>query len=60
MSLLTYERKNLHTKVNTWLGTCFLLVVALWAGLFMWKVATGENAIVQAFNNAVEKHTELP
>ncbi len=60
MMLLSYQRKHLRAYVNTWLGTALLVTVALWAGLFMWNAATGENAIVQAFNAAVAKHTELP
>ncbi len=60
MIFLTYERKTLRARVNTWLGTCFLVTVALWAALFMWNAATGENAIVQAFTTVIQQRTELP
>lgn len=56
---LTHQRKTLKARVNTWLGTALLVSVALWAGLFMWQAATGENAIVQAFSRVVEQRTVL-
>lgn len=58
--LLTYQRKTLHARINTWLGTALLSAVALWAGVFIWAAATGENAIVQAFSKVVQERTVLP
>lgn len=57
--MLKYQRITLHARVNTWIGTAFLATVGLWAGLFMWNVATGENAVVQAFTSVVQQRTVL-
>ena len=59
MMFLTYQRKTLRARINTWLGTALLASVALWAGLVIWNAATGENAIVQAFTTVVEQRTAL-
>jgi hypothetical protein len=55
-----YQRKTLHSRVNTWLGTLLLCAVALWAGSTIWHAATGTNVIVQAFSELVEDRTTLP
>ena len=57
---LSYQNKTLHARVNTWLGTALLVTVGLWAGLVMWQVATGGNAVVQAFTKLVQQRTVLP
>jgi len=59
MMFLTYQRKTLRARINTWLGTGLLVVVGLWAGLLIWQTATGHNAIVQAFTKVVEQRTVL-
>jgi hypothetical protein len=59
MMMLTYQRNMLKAHVRTWIGTLFLVSVALWAGLTIWQAATGENAIVKAFSKAVERQTLL-
>jgi len=56
---LTYQKKTLRARINTWLGTVLLASVALWAGLVIWNAATGENAIVKAFTKVVEQRTVL-
>ena len=57
--LLKYQRITLHARVNTWLGTALLVAVACWAGSTIWNVATGNNAIIQAFEGLVEERTQL-
>ena len=57
--MLTYQRKMLRVRVNTWLGATLLAVVGLWAGLTLWHAATGTNAIVKAFTLLVEERATL-
>lgn len=57
--MLKYQRLTLHARVNTWLGTAFLMSVALWAGMVMWQASTGQNAFVQAFSTVVQDRTVL-
>lgn len=59
MMLLTYQRRMLRAKVNTWLGSLLIASVALWAGLLMWEAATGENALIQAFSKATEQRMHV-
>jgi len=59
MMFLTYQRKILRTRVNTWIGSALLATVALWAGLAIWHTATGESALVQAFAKVIEQRTVL-
>jgi 4-hydroxybenzoate polyprenyltransferase len=55
--MLTYERNVLKAKVNTLLGSLLLGCVALWAAIFIWHAATGENFVVNAFAAVIYKET---
>ena len=46
-------------RVNSWLGTLFLGSCALWAALFVWNVAAGNNPLDHAIAAAIEHEMSL-
>lgn len=53
--MLVSERNLLRERVNTFLGSLLIGVVALWAGMTIWQTANGTNPIAKAFINAYER-----
>jgi hypothetical protein len=45
--------------VNTFLGSIFLTACALWAGMFMWNLSTGNNPISQAIASTIQSEVNL-
>ncbi|HVV39022.1 MAG TPA: hypothetical protein VHD31_01725 [Candidatus Paceibacterota bacterium] len=49
-----------QSNINSWLGSLFLISVALWAALIMMHFVWNTNPIANTFTAAIVHETQLP